>query len=85
MTNDDIEAHQERVSKITEAILSLDMRTAGDISVNYKALYYALFNDLTDAIDDLESSGGECDALTKLIQMQQRSEARFIVYPYNAL
>lgn len=79
MTNEDVTAHQQRVSEITEAILELDLRTAGDNLVNYKALYYALFNDLTDAIKELEQSGGERDTLNNLTRVQQRSEARFIM------
>ena len=81
MTNEDVIVHQQRVSKITDAILALDLRTADDNAVNYKALYYALFNDLTDAIEELEESGGSVGALTSLIRIQQRSEASFLIYP----
>lgn len=82
MTNEDVITHQCRVSKITEAILALDRDTANDHFVDYKALYYALFNDLTDVIQELEDerrdTRGTC---AKLIHAQQRSETRFLAYP----
>lgn len=77
MTNEDVIVHQLWVSRITEAFLALDSCTADDGEVNYKALYYALFNDLSDAIDELERGG--CDAAKSLIRAQQRSEARFLL------
>ncbi len=75
MTNAEVIAHQKRVYKITEAILALDQRTTGDDCVDYKALYSALFNDLTDEIEQRS----EYCPLSSLISMQQRSEERFLM------
>ena len=48
-----------------EIITELDNKTADDSNVDYKAMYYHLFNRVTDTINDL-------------ISIQQEAERMFI-------
>ena len=52
---------KEITGRIVEVLTELDRQTTGDGDVDYKALYYRLFNGVTDTIN-------------KLIELQQDVE-----------
>jgi transcriptional regulator with XRE-family HTH domain len=55
-------------AKLTQILLALDRGTPGDSSINYKALYFFLFNGIGDVID-------------KLKQLQYDAEERMLGQP----
>ena len=40
-------------NQIADVLTELDGQTAGDVGVDYKAMYYRLFNGVTDTIEKL--------------------------------
>jgi hypothetical protein len=51
---------------ITNALLDLDRATSGDENVDYKPLYYFLFNGITDVLCNNEDTAQTITALKKL-------------------
>ena len=75
MAEYDIYSYRDKISKIIQAMYRPNDETEDK---GYKKLYYALFNDLTWAIDEMgQTEAGEPQVLA-LIEVQRRAEDRYI-------
>ena len=65
--SEEASVNEELTGRVTQAILELDRATAGDEGVDYKPLYYYLFNGISGVLEALgEEDAGTAAALKKL-------------------
>ena len=62
MTKRDIDPNEE-VKKIAHAISELDRQTADDKNIDYKSLYYRLFNGISDTISGLSKLQSDAEEI----------------------
>ncbi|MCL1806655.1 MAG: hypothetical protein FWG31_03015 [Oscillospiraceae bacterium] len=76
MEANSIQAEQEHAdnilnARLTQFLLYMDKQTPGDDNINYKSLYYFLFNGIYDVVEKLIQL--QCDAEERLMSQSDEN------------
>ena len=69
----------ETTRLISKSLFEIDKLTAGDENVNYKSLYYKLFNSISNVITSLEEQQIPSETVSNALrQIQRDAEEKFL-------
>lgn len=71
-------SHNETTGLVRKTLLNLDSVTPGDENVDYKHLYYFLFNGITDIVSAANRKSSHPDIVSALEKLQCDSEDLFV-------